>query len=54
MPYPFEQKNVEELKGQVLNRGLTLAPLIKSINEFKRAATQINDEIKVKAVLPSP
>ncbi|KAH6817148.1 Peptidase M28 family protein [Perilla frutescens var. frutescens] len=40
------QKGVEELKDRVLNRGLTLVPMIKSINEFKKAVIQINDEIK--------
>lgn len=39
--------SAEELKGQVLHKGLTIDPMIKSINEFKKAAIQINDEIKV-------
>ncbi|XP_057765063.1 LOW QUALITY PROTEIN: probable glutamate carboxypeptidase LAMP1 [Salvia miltiorrhiza] len=40
------QKSVKQLEGQVLHRGLTLVPMINSINEFKKAAIHINDEIK--------
>ncbi|KAG6431736.1 hypothetical protein SASPL_109819 [Salvia splendens] len=40
------QVSAEELKGQVLHRSLTIVPMIKSINEFKKAAIQINDEKK--------
>ncbi|KAL1547696.1 Lysosome-associated membrane glycoprotein 1 [Salvia divinorum] len=40
------QKSAEELKGQVLHKSLTLVPMFKSINEFKKAAAHINDEIK--------
>lgn len=48
IPNSFVQDGVEELKGQVLHRGLTLVPMINSINEFEKAAIQINDEIEVK------
>ncbi|KAG6428640.1 hypothetical protein SASPL_112893 [Salvia splendens] len=44
--YAHELQIAEELKGQVLHKGLTVVPMIKSIDEFKKAAIQINDEIK--------
>lgn len=40
------QKSAEDLKGELVNKGLTLAPLLKSINELKEAAIKIGDERK--------
>ncbi|KAL7137574.1 hypothetical protein ABFS83_10G101800 [Erythranthe nasuta] len=38
------QKSAEELKDRALNKDITLVPLLKSISEFEKAATKINDE----------
>ncbi|KAL2500958.1 Peptidase M28 family protein [Forsythia ovata] len=40
------QKSAEDLKGGLLNKGITLTPLLKSINELKEAAIKIGDERK--------
>ncbi|PIN14330.1 Transferrin receptor and related proteins containing the protease-associated (PA) domain [Handroanthus impetiginosus] len=40
------QKSAEDLKSEVSNRGITLVPLLKSINELEKAAIKINAEIK--------
>ncbi|KAK4483639.1 hypothetical protein RD792_010840 [Penstemon davidsonii] len=47
LPYVLElQKCAEDLKGEILNISLTLVPLFNSINELKKAAIKINDEMK--------
>ncbi|KAL8489706.1 hypothetical protein ACS0TY_025555 [Phlomoides rotata] len=47
LSYALElQKSAEDLRSQVLNRGITLLPLVNSINELEKAAIKINDEIK--------
>lgn len=43
----MKQKSVEDLKGELLTKWITLAPLLKSINELKEAAIKIGDERKV-------
>ncbi|KAK6136594.1 hypothetical protein DH2020_029664 [Rehmannia glutinosa] len=47
LTYALElQKSAEDLKGEVLNGGVTLVPLLKSINDLEKAAIKINDERK--------
>ncbi|KAL0308561.1 UNVERIFIED_CONTAM: putative glutamate carboxypeptidase LAMP1 [Sesamum radiatum] len=50
LPYARElQRSVESLKDEVVNRGITLVPLLKSIKELETAATKINEERKIYA-----
>ncbi|KAG5559266.1 hypothetical protein RHGRI_008979 [Rhododendron griersonianum] len=40
------QRSAEELKDQVSDKGITLIPLLKSIEELKKAASNINNQRK--------
>uniref|UniRef100_A0A5B6YQA2 glutamate carboxypeptidase II n=1 Tax=Davidia involucrata TaxID=16924 RepID=A0A5B6YQA2_DAVIN len=47
LSYAYElQKSAEDLEGEVSDKGISLVPLFKSIEELKKAATKINNQRK--------
>lgn len=42
------QKSAQDLNTELSDKNLSLIPLFKSIEKMKRAAIQINGEIKVR------
>ncbi|XVE98076.1 hypothetical protein REPUB_Repub03eG0074200 [Reevesia pubescens] len=48
--YAFElQKSAKDLENEISDKGITLSPLFKSIEELSKAASKINDQKKIYA-----